>query len=115
MENKEPSSKVEDGPSSNFVEDVSDRLKALATHRNTPPLLRFLGILAGLVTAYSLIFQVLMAYEGQQHSLVTGFYWTLSTMSTLGYGDISFITDAGRLFSILVLLSGMIFMLVFNC
>lgn len=112
MENKEPSNRNEDGPSSNFVEDVSDRLKALATHRNTPPLLRFLGILAGLVTAYSLIFQVLMAYEGQQHSLVTGFYWTLSTMSTLGYGDISFITDAGRLFSILVLLSGMIFMLV---
>lgn len=53
-----------------------------------------------------------MIYEGQEHSWVTGFYWTLSTMSTLGYGDISFVTDAGRLFSILVLLSGIIFMLV---
>jgi len=53
-----------------------------------------------------------MAYEGQRHSLVSGFYWTLSTMSTLGYGDISFTTDIGRLYSILVLLSGIIYMLV---
>jgi Trk K+ transport system NAD-binding subunit len=53
-----------------------------------------------------------MSYEGQEHSIVTGFYWTLSTMSTLGYGDIRFVSDMGRVFSILVLLSGIIFMLV---
>lgn len=53
-----------------------------------------------------------MTYEGQQHSLVSGFYWTLSTMSTLGYGDISFTTDLGRIFSIIVLLSGIIFLIV---
>ena len=33
-------------------------------------------------------------------------------MSTLGYGDISFNSDPGRIFSIVVLLSGMIFLLV---
>jgi Trk K+ transport system NAD-binding subunit len=33
-------------------------------------------------------------------------------MSTLGYGDVAFATDIGRIFSILVLLSGIIFMLV---
>lgn len=75
-------------------------------------LLRFVLILLALVSVYSLVFQILMAYEGQQHSWVTGFYWTLSTMSTLGYGDISFVSDAGRVFSIVVLLSGIIFMLV---
>lgn len=53
-----------------------------------------------------------MLYEGQQHSWATGFYWTLTTMSTLGYGDIAFHSDIGRIFSILVLLSGIIFMLV---
>ena len=53
-----------------------------------------------------------MAYEGQQHSWITGYYWALSTMSTLGYGDITFTSDLGRLFSVLVLLSGMIFLLV---
>lgn len=81
-------------------------------NRNLRGLLRFGLILVTLVTAYALIFQALMAYEGQQHSIVTGFYWTLSTMSTLGYGDISFVTDPGRIFSIIVLLSGIIFMLV---
>jgi Trk K+ transport system NAD-binding subunit len=53
-----------------------------------------------------------MLYEGQQHSWLTGFYWTLTTMSTLGYGDVAFVTDIGRIFSMVVLLSGIIFMLV---
>ncbi len=80
--------------------------------RNLRSLLRFVAILLGLVCSFALLFQFLMAYEGQHHSIVTGFYWTLSTMSTLGYGDISFTSDAGRLFSIVVLLSGILFMLV---
>jgi Trk K+ transport system NAD-binding subunit len=53
-----------------------------------------------------------MLYEGQQHSWVSGFYWTLSTMSTLGFGDITFTSDVGRIFSIVVLVSGVVFMLV---
>lgn len=81
-------------------------------HRNTRALARFVLILFSLVASYSFVFQLLMAYEGQQHSIITGFYWTLSTMSTLGYGDISFVTDPGRAFSMVVLLSGIIFMLV---
>jgi len=91
---------------------LSTRLTVLMRHRNFPALLRFVLILTGLVTSYSVLFQLLMAYEGQEHSIVTGFYWTLSTMSTLGYGDVRFETDPGRLFSIVVLLSGIVFMLV---
>jgi hypothetical protein len=55
---------------------------------------------------------MLMLYEGRQYSWVTGFYWTLTTMSTLGFGDITFHSDAGRLFSVVVLLSGIVFLLV---
>jgi Trk K+ transport system NAD-binding subunit len=62
--------------------------------------------------SFAIIFQMLMVYEGQQHSWVAGVYWTMSTMSTLGYGDITFTSDLGRLFSILVLISGMIFLLI---
>ena len=50
--------------------------------------------------------------EGQQHSWITGFYWTLVVMTTLGFGDITFTSDIGRLFSIVVLLSGVVFLLV---
>src|SRR5690606_9214507 len=65
-----------------------------------------------LVTLYSVLFHVLMEREGQQHSWVTGFYWTLTVMSTLGFGDITFHTDAGRFFSMVVLMSGMIVLLM---
>ncbi|HDR67649.1 MAG TPA: potassium channel protein, partial [Bacteroidaceae bacterium] len=41
----------------------------------------------------------------------TGVYWTLTVMTTLGFGDITFQTDIGRLFSIMVLLSGVVFLL----
>ena len=74
-------------------------------------LVRFLLILFLVITVYSLGFHYLMAREGQDHTWITGFYWTLTVMSTLGFGDITFHTDAGRLFSMLVLLSGMLFML----
>ncbi len=80
--------------------------------RNLRMLGRFVLVLAGMITLYSVLFHALMEREGQHHSWVTGFYWTLTVMSTLGFGDITFHTDLGRAFSIVVLLSGMIFMLV---
>ena len=73
---------------------------------------RFLSSLVALVAVHTILFQVIMFYEGQSHSWLTGIYWTLVTMSTLGFGDIVFVTDLGRGFSITVLLSGIIFMLV---
>ena len=45
-----------------------------------------------------------MVYEGRSYSWITGFYWTLTTMSTLGFGDITFTSDIGKIFSVVVLL-----------
>ena len=73
---------------------------------------RFFLTLVGMVVIFSVIFHVLMAWEGQQHSWLTGFYWSFTVMSTLGFGDITFQSDIGRLFSIFVLLSGVIFLLI---
>ncbi|MBE7493506.1 MAG: NAD-binding protein [Verrucomicrobiaceae bacterium] len=75
-------------------------------------LLRLLGILAALVVVFTVLFHVLMAREGQEHSWITGIYWTLTVMTTLGFGDITFSGDLGRFFSVVVLLTGVIFMLV---
>ena len=80
--------------------------------RNLRVLVRFFLALAAMVTIYTVGFHALMLREGQQYSWITGFYWTLTVMSTLGFGDITFKTDVGRLFSILVLFSGTIFLLV---
>ena len=73
---------------------------------------RFLLVLAGFFTLYSVLFHFIMELEGRQHSWLTGFYWTLTVMSTLGFGDITFTSDLGRLFSIVVLLTGIVFLLV---
>src|SRR5688572_2116100 len=83
------------------------------TRGNLAALLKYFAFLVLLVTAYAVLFHLIMGrIEGQQHSWITGFYWTLVVMTTLGFGDITFSSDAGRLFSIVVLLSGVVFLLV---
>lgn len=69
-------------------------------------------LLAAMIGVFAILFHVLMIYEGQNHSWLTGLYWTLTVMSTLGFGDITFTSDLGRFFSIIVMISGMIFLLV---
>ncbi len=86
-------------------------LQSHNTRRNVRLLLKFLLVMVVMVTGYSMIFHVLMAFEGRSYSWVTGFYWTLTVMTTLGFGDITFNSDGGRAFSILVLLSGVVFFL----
>ncbi|MEM1330220.1 MAG: NAD-binding protein [Planctomycetota bacterium] len=83
-----------------------------STRRNIGALVRFSAILTGLIVAYSILFHYIMEQEGQEHSWVTGFYWTLTVMSTLGFGDITFESDLGRVFSMIVLGTGIVFLLV---
>lgn len=79
---------------------------------NTRLMNRFLFVMLGFFLGYTVIFHFIMAYEGQKHSWLTGLYWTLTVMSTLGFGDITFTSDLGRLFSIIVMLSGVVFLLI---
>ena len=88
-------------------------LSAGESRANLAALLKYFAFLVLLVTAYAVLFHLIMSrIEGQQHSWITGFYWTLVVMTTLGFGDITFTSDVGRLFSLVVLLSGVVFLLV---
>jgi len=80
--------------------------------RNLNSLIRFIIFLCTCIGLYSVVFHVLMEMEGQHYSWITGIYWTLTVMSTLGFGDITFTTDLGRIFSLCVLMSGIVFLLV---
>ena len=75
-------------------------------------LFKFLLILMTMISIYSVLFHFLMELENQNFSWITGFYWSLTVMSTLGFGDITFTSDLGKLFSMVVLLSGLIFLLI---
>jgi voltage-gated potassium channel len=83
------------------------------SRRNLLILMRFLIIMIVMIGIYSVIFHTLMEREGRDYSWVTSIYWTLTVMSTLGFGDITFHSDLGRIFSIVVLISGVTSLLVF--
>ncbi len=83
-----------------------------SSRRNLKALAKFLAVLIGMILTYTVIFHFIMDYEDQDHTLISGLYWTLVTMSTLGFGDITFESDLGRVFTIIVILSGTLFLLV---
>jgi len=95
-----------------LVSQLAALVKTSSQKSNTRLMSRFLLILLFFFVLYTILFHFLMGFEGQDHSWITGLYWTLTVMSTLGFGDITFTSDLGRLFSIVVMLSGVIFMLI---
>ena len=80
--------------------------------RNVRSLLKYVAFTSVVIAVFSVLFHFIMLYEGEEHSWITGLYWTLITMSTLGFGDIVFHSDLGRLFTIVVLLSGIVLLLI---
>lgn len=95
-----------------FTEEVSLFLKNRRTKTNIWRLFKFIGVIIAIYISYGLIFQYIMHLEGQDYSWLDGFYWAIVTMSTLGYGDIVFTSELGRIFSMIVVVSGMLFLLV---
>src|SRR5919106_746973 len=81
--------------------------------KNIRALLKYLAFVVGVITLFSVLFHLIMLYvEGREFSWLTGLYWTLTVMSTLGFGDITFHSDLGRAFSLVVLLSGIVLLLI---
>lgn len=84
-------------------------LKSKTVKRNIRVLLKFLAGISLVILAYSVLFHFIMEYEAKQYSWITGLYWTLTVMSTLGFGDITFTSDLGKVFSLFGLCPGSFF------
>lgn len=96
-----------------FVSQLSYLMEQPHLRGNLGKLTKLLVFLMVLIAVYSEVFHLIMTHvEGREYSWITGFYWTLTVMSTLGFGDITFASDIGRAFSILVLLSGIFLLLI---
>jgi voltage-gated potassium channel len=94
---------------SQFAYFIADK----QARRDLGALRTYVFVVLGVIVLYSALFRFIMVMaEGQEHSWLTGFYWTMTVMSTLGFGDITFHTDIGRLFSIVVLMSGIVLLLI---
>ena len=87
-------------------------LQRITSKRNAMLLLRVFAAFVIIFVLYSIAFQYLMNLEGRRYSYISGLYWIVSTMCTVGLGDITFLSDIGRLFSILVICTGIFFLLV---
>ncbi len=93
--------------------NILDFLRQRSEKGNILVLVKFLLFIALLVFGYSILFHIIMEkFENATHSWITGIYWVLTTMTTVGFGDITFHSDAGRLFSIIVLISGLLLLLI---
>jgi voltage-gated potassium channel len=86
-------------------------LQRIISRRNAMLLVRLFASFILMLGAYSAAFQYIMHIEGRDYSYIAGFYWIISTMSTLGQGDITFSSDIGMLFTIMVLCTGVFFLL----
>ncbi len=91
-------------------------LVAALTHplgeRSLRAVIRLVLVVVGVVLVFSAGFHAIMALEGREFSWAASIYWTLVTMSTLGFGDIVFESDLGRIYSVVVLLTGAVLLLV---
>ena len=95
-----------------LVAELMGILSQKQLQKNVRLLVRYLVVLLATIAVYSIVFHVLMEREGREFSWLTGVYWTLTVMTTLGFGDITFHGDVGRAFTILVLITGLFLMLI---
>lgn len=93
---------------------LSARGNGSSGRRNIDQLMKLVGIVLVFILLSSFAFHLFMKGEGRadKYEWFDGFYWTMVTMSTLGYGDIAFSNWPGKLFSVAVMLFGMLSMLV---
>jgi voltage-gated potassium channel len=72
-------------------------------------LITYVSIFAFLVLIYSFIFNYLMhTYESKDYSFITAIYWVIVSMTTVGYGEIIFLSPVGQIFTVVVVLSGVV-------
>ena len=96
-----------------FMSQMLSLLGPARTRTNIRALGSYVLLLMTTVALFATGFRLIMYHvEGQEHSWVTSIYWALTVMTTLGFGDITFHSDLGRLFSIVVLLTGVVLLLI---
>ncbi len=99
-------------PISFLSEQPVHLLEKILSRRNAILVLNLLGMMIILIFIYAVIFIFLARWEGHDYGFVTAIYWIFTTMTTLGLGDIYFESLPGQIFTVIVLVNGVFFILV---
>ncbi len=90
-----------------------------SSRQNVRQLLKLVLIVLAFILSSSVVFHWIAEYENMAKDnydskiqWYDGFYWTMVTMSTLGYGDITFSSALGKFYSLGVMLFGMLSMFI---
>ncbi len=96
-----------------FIKSIPSGFHHRKKRINAFRFLRFALILVFFVVVYMNIYRHLMSEERSEAiGWIESFYWVLTTMSTLGYGDITFSESNGRLFSMVVMFTGVFYLFI---
>jgi voltage-gated potassium channel len=87
-------------------------LEQNVSRQNAVLLSRLIALFILIVSVYSSAFHYLMLREGKVYHWFVGVYWTIATMTTVGFGDVVFTSLPGMVFSVIVIFSGIFFILV---
>ncbi len=81
--------------------------------KNLKYLFYYCTFLVSMILIYAVLFRFFMWHlEGREYSLIAGIYWSITVMTTLGFGDITFHSDPGYIFAAVVTITGVIFLLI---
>jgi voltage-gated potassium channel len=104
------------------IKHILDHLNTTQGRQNVVIFRNFFFILTLIIFINSIIFHWIMEREqvllphGKNHNLdndlLIAVYWVLITMSTVGYGDITFETHLGQFFSLAVMMSGVVYLFI---
>lgn len=87
-----------------YVSEYAHMAEALKASRRK--ILVFLSVVLMLVMVMGTLMYVIEGPENGYTSIPTGIYWAITTMTTVGFGDITPKTDLGRLLSSVMMLIG---------
>jgi voltage-gated potassium channel len=87
-------------------------LRSRTSERNFQLIIRFFTVVVILISTSSILFHLFMALEGKQYNWFSGVYWTIQVITTLGFGDITFTSFPGQLFTVIVHLVGIILIFI---
>ncbi|MED5281687.1 MAG: NAD-binding protein, partial [Verrucomicrobiota bacterium] len=95
------------------IKSIPSVYKQRNKRKNLARFFRFALVLVAFVCLYMHFYRELMSVERDAYvPWPEALYWVLTTMSTLGYGDIVFTGNAGRLFSMAVMFTGVFYLFI---